>query len=77
VKSFREGLKVFNVWRRGNRASQFLELGVFAVDGQKGLIMLLEGRRGRGWSCRYAVVCSGALCGGQSSIEDKDDDGTF
>jgi len=46
IKCFREGLKVFIVWRGGNRAKRFLELGVFAKDGRKGLIMIPEGHEG-------------------------------
>jgi hypothetical protein len=42
---------VFTVRGGGNRADRFLKLGVFAKGGRKGLIMLPEGREGRGWSC--------------------------
>lgn len=50
VKSFREGQQVWIVRRGSNRASHFLELAVYTEDGWKGLILLPEGREGRGWS---------------------------
>jgi hypothetical protein len=60
VKSYREGLKMLLVRRGGNRADRFLELRVHAEGGRKGLILLPEGREGRGWS-RVAGELSKAL----------------
>jgi len=47
VKSYREGSKVTIVRRGGNRFSQFLEVAVYAVSGQRGMTLFLEGRDGR------------------------------
>jgi hypothetical protein len=49
VKYFREGSKVTIVRRGGNSSSRFLVVTVFDVGGQRGMIMFLEGRDGRGW----------------------------
>jgi hypothetical protein len=51
VKSFREDSKALLVRRGGNRDGRFLELAVYAEGGRKGLILLPEGREGRGWRC--------------------------
>jgi len=37
----------------GNRCGRFLEVAVYAVDGQRGMTMFLEGQDGRGWSCVF------------------------
>jgi hypothetical protein len=50
VKSFREALKVLIVRRGGNLAGRFLEVAVYAVGGRRGIILIPEGRKGRGWS---------------------------
>jgi hypothetical protein len=52
VKSFREGSEVFILRKGGNNSGRFLELAVYAVGGRKGLILIPEGREGRGW-CRF------------------------
>jgi hypothetical protein len=54
VKSFREGSKVLIVRRGSNPASRYFELAVYAVGGRRGIILILEGRGGRGWS-RFAA----------------------
>jgi hypothetical protein len=54
VKSFCEDVKVLMVCGGGNKAGWCLEVGVFAEGGRKGVIWLLEGRQGWGWS-RVAV----------------------
>jgi hypothetical protein len=46
VKSFREGPKVLIVRRGGNNSCRFLEVAVYAVGGQRWLILIPEGRVG-------------------------------
>jgi hypothetical protein len=43
-------LKVLIVRRGGNLAGRFLEVAVYAVGGRRGIILIPEGRKGRGWS---------------------------
>jgi hypothetical protein len=49
VKSFQEDQQVLIVRRGENRVGCFLKLEVYAEGGRQGLILLLEGRQGRGW----------------------------
>jgi hypothetical protein len=52
AKSYREGDKALMVHGGVNKAGSFLEVVVFTEGGRKGIILLLEGRGGRGW-CRF------------------------
>jgi hypothetical protein len=49
VKSFKEGSKVLIARRGGNKAGRFLEATTFWLGGQKGSILIPEGRGGWGW----------------------------
>jgi hypothetical protein len=46
VKSYREDEKAFMVSGGGNKAGCYFEAAVYAEDGHKGVIWLLEGREG-------------------------------
>lgn len=46
VNSFREGPKVFIILKGGNNSDRFLEVAVYEVGGRRGLILILEGRKG-------------------------------
>jgi hypothetical protein len=50
IKSFREGSKVSIAQRGSNNSGRFLEVAVYALGGRRSLIMIPEGREGRGWS---------------------------
>jgi hypothetical protein len=49
ARSFRDEVRVLKVRTGSNKAGCFLEVGVFVEGGRKGVIRLLEGRRGWGW----------------------------
>jgi hypothetical protein len=49
VKSFMEGSKVTIIRRGGNNSCRFLEVVVYAVGGQRGMIVFPEGCDGWGW----------------------------
>lgn len=61
VRSFREGSKVLIVRRGGDVAGRFLEVAVYAVGGQRGIIYFPEGYEGRGW--RKVVLELGKVSG--------------
>jgi hypothetical protein len=50
VKSFREDVNVLKVSVGGNKAGRYLEVVYFVEGGRKGVVRLLEGREGWGWS---------------------------
>jgi hypothetical protein len=67
VKSFREDSKALIVQRGGNKVGRYLEVAAYAVGGRKGLVLLPEGREGRGWSrvageLSKALACLEAIC---------------
>jgi len=49
VKSFREGSKVSIVRKGGNKNGRFVEAAVYGVGGQRGFLLIPEGRGGCGW----------------------------
>jgi hypothetical protein len=49
VKFLREGSKILIARRCENKAGHFLEASSFGMGGQKGFILIPEGRRGWGW----------------------------
>jgi len=49
VNSFREGSKGTIIQRGGDSFGQFLEVAVYTVGGQRGMILFPEGRDGRSW----------------------------
>jgi hypothetical protein len=77
VKSFREGSKVLIAQRGGNKARRYLEATTFGLGGQKGSIVIPEGREGWGWlkfsdELRkvvdfFSVSMGGRLCSSSSS----------
>jgi hypothetical protein len=56
VKSFRDGSKVTIIRRCGNSFGRFLEVAVYAVGGQRGMIVFPEGHDGRGWGCVFGEL---------------------
>lgn len=50
VKAFRGDSTATFVRKGENKSGRFLEVAVYAVGGRRGLILLPEGRDGRGWS---------------------------
>jgi hypothetical protein len=49
VKSFKKGSKLLIARRGGNKNGRFLEVSSFGLGGQKGFIVIPEGRGGWGW----------------------------
>jgi hypothetical protein len=49
ARSFHDEVRVLKVQMGSNKAGCFLEVAVFVEGGQKGVIRLLEGRKGWGW----------------------------
>jgi hypothetical protein len=48
AKSYREEGKALMVHRGGNKASRFLQVGIYIEGGRKGVICIPEGRSGNG-----------------------------
>jgi len=49
IKSYREGSKLLIARRGGNKDGRFLEAAVFGLGGQRGFVLIPEGRGGWGW----------------------------
>jgi hypothetical protein len=84
IKSFEEGSKVLIARRGGNQVGRFLEAAAFRMGGQKGFILIPEGRGG--WGCRkfsdelgMAIKFLSATVGcslGSSSAKDGKEEGS-
>jgi hypothetical protein len=51
IKSSREGLRVTTAQRGSNSSARFLKVAVYTEGGRRGLLFVLKGREGWGWSC--------------------------
>ncbi len=49
IKSSRDGNNAFIAQKCSNRSDQYLEVMEYAMGGCRGLIVIPEGREGRGW----------------------------